>query len=225
MLFQIQDIDYTLVNEKPVIRIFGKNEKGETVCGFYEDYMPYFYAMGGGLEDKVKGEANVIGIEKVKRYLPIGYQTKMTDMFKIILQNPARTPELRDKLINLGYRVFEADIPFKYRFMSDFGLKGIDWVDAFGSGKSMFSYTHLGEGIGTILEPNSDQITLEVFLQPEPWYSVDLKGRFARHGNASDGYTTGDGSYYDTGYNGSDGAFFDPGGARIRVSAWISAGI
>jgi len=99
-------------------------------------------------------------------------------------------------------------ISFDYLMVTPYTYTHHD--NALGGGMSMFSYTHLGEGIGTILEPNSDQITLEVFLQPEPWYSVDLKGRFARHGNASDGYTTGDGSYYDTGYNGSDATFIGP---------------
>ena len=107
MLFQILDIDYTLVNEKPIIRIFGKDDKRETVCGFYEDYMPYFYAMGDGLAEQLKDETNVIGIQNVKRFLPVGYQTRMTEMHKIILKNPARTPELRDKLISKGFRVFE----------------------------------------------------------------------------------------------------------------------
>jgi hypothetical protein len=66
------------------------------------------------------------------------------------------------------------------------------------------SYTHQGVGIGTILEPNSDQITLNAFLHPLSWCDIVVTGRFARHGNASEdeGYG-GDGSYYDDGYNGS----------------------
>ncbi len=129
MLFQILDVDYTLVDEKPIIRIFGKGEGGETVCGFFENYEPYFYVMGEGVEENVKNEGNVVGVEKVKRFLPLGYQEGRTEMYKIILRNPAKTPEIRDRLISRGFKVFEADIPFKYRFMSDFDLKGMEWIE------------------------------------------------------------------------------------------------
>jgi hypothetical protein len=74
----------------------------------------------------------------------------------------------------------------------------------------ILSYTHLGEGIGTILEPNSDQITVSAFFEFAPWFTSELKGRFARHGNASDGYTIGDGSYYDTGFDGGGPTFIAP---------------
>jgi DNA polymerase I len=129
MLLQILDVDYTLVNEKPIIRIFGKGERGETVCCFYEDFEPYFYAMGNAVEEQVKNETNVTRVERVKKFLPLGYQTEMKEVCKIITKNPAKTPELRDKLIAKGFRVFEADIPFKYRFMSDQGMKGMGWID------------------------------------------------------------------------------------------------
>ena len=128
MLFQILDVDYTLVDEKPIIRIWGKGENGETVCGFFENYEPYIYVMGKEVGDGVKGENNVVRIEKVKRFLPLGYQTEMKEMYKITLRNPAKTPEIRDRLLSRGFKVFEADIPFKYRFMSDFGLGGMGWI-------------------------------------------------------------------------------------------------
>jgi DNA polymerase I len=137
MLFQILDIDYTLVNERPVVRIFGKEGSGKTVCGFYEGhperYLPYFYVRcDSDLRDVLRGEMNVSRVEKVKRFLPTGYQKEKEDVWKIVLNNPARTPELRDKLIARGFEVYEADIPFKYRFMADFGLKGLDWIECEG---------------------------------------------------------------------------------------------
>jgi DNA polymerase I len=134
MLFQILDVDYTLVNEKPIVRIFGKTEGGETVCGFYEDQVPYFYARGENLEDAVKGEVNVMKVERVKRFLPVGYQKRMIELHRITLKNPAKTPEIRDRLRSRGFEVFEADIPFKYRFMADFDLRGMDWIKVDGAG-------------------------------------------------------------------------------------------
>ena len=42
MEFQVLDVDYVMVNEKPVIRIFGKDSEGSSVCAFYEGFLPYF---------------------------------------------------------------------------------------------------------------------------------------------------------------------------------------
>ncbi len=134
MLFQILDVDYTMVDNRPIIRIFGKDEKARTVCVFYDNYQPYFYAMGEKIEEVMKGESNVVKVEGVERFLPIGYQKRMIHLNRITLKNPAKTPELRDKLRARGFKVFEADIPFKYRFMADLDLSGMGWVEVNESG-------------------------------------------------------------------------------------------
>ena len=73
------------------------------------------------------------------------------------------------------------------------------------------SYTHAGENLGSILDPNSDQITLTVFLTPTEWLDMDLWGRFIRHGNASEDYPTGDGTIFDDGYTSTgEVTFFGP---------------
>lgn len=164
MLLQIFDIDYTVVDEKPIVRIFGKNEKGETVCGFYENYYPYFYAKGEGLENAVRGENNVVKIERVKRFLPIGYQKRMTDLYKITLKNPAKTPEIRDRLKSKGFEVFEADIPFKYRFMADFDVKGMNWIKVVRA-----------EGVGTNTVSTQKKILIKEFKSIEKEEIAPLK--------------------------------------------------
>ncbi|MCK5022988.1 MAG: hypothetical protein KAS04_02340, partial [Candidatus Aenigmarchaeota archaeon] len=129
MIFQILDIDYTLVNEKPIIRIFGKTESGETICGFVEGFEPYFYISGDNIEEALEDEGNVVRVEEVEKYFHLGYQTKKSKFHKIVLKNPAKTPEIRERLIAKGFKVFEADIPFKYRFMADYDLKGMEWIE------------------------------------------------------------------------------------------------
>jgi hypothetical protein len=62
------------------------------------------------------------------------------------------------------------------------------------------SYTHLGYNVGSILEPNSDQVRLSLFMTPLPWLDCSLTGRFIRHGNASEGLDQGTGTIYDDGY-------------------------
>jgi len=127
MEFQVLDADYVLVNEKPVIRVFGKNLQGETVCGFYEGFRPYFYAIGEGVEEKLANNPQIVSIEKVKRCLPVGYQ-EPSDVYMITLKNPARTVEVREMLRSAGIVPYEADILFKYRWMNDFGVGGMKWV-------------------------------------------------------------------------------------------------
>ncbi len=127
MQFQIIDVDYILLEERPVVRIFGKTMSGETVCAFYENFYPYFYANGGDVEEFLKDEPNIRKIEKVQKKLVMGYQDPR-EVYRIETQNPAKTPELREKLKNAGFTPYEADILFKYRFMNDFGLHGMGWV-------------------------------------------------------------------------------------------------
>ena len=127
MEMQILDVDYVLVGDKPVVRIFGKTMKGEAVCAFYEGYKPYFYAQGEKAKEMMEDEPQVEKIEKVSRKMVMGYQGP-TEIYKITISNPAKTPELRDRLILAGVSTYEADILFKYRFMNDLGLKGLGWV-------------------------------------------------------------------------------------------------
>lgn len=77
------------------------------------------------------------------------------------------------------------------------------------------TYTHDGKNIGSILEPNSDQINLHVFIMPVSSLEIDLWTKFTRHGNASEGFeeegVTSDGTVFDDGYL-SDGTvtFYGP---------------
>jgi DNA polymerase I len=137
--FQLLDCDYIPVNDKPVIRLFGKTKEGKTVCVFYDKFKPYFYILPKQ-KDKVIQELKenfpkeIISIEEVEKFLPLGYQKEKKKMLKITLTNPAKTPVVRDflrKSENVE-EIFEADILFRYRFMADFNLFGMKWVKAFG---------------------------------------------------------------------------------------------
>ena len=80
---QIIDVDYILVNEKPVIRIFGKTIDGRSVCAFYEGYSPYFYAERD-VRDILKDDPQVQKIERVSRKMVMGYQ-KPKEIYKITI--------------------------------------------------------------------------------------------------------------------------------------------
>ena len=137
MELQILDADYILLNNKPIIRLFCKNIKGENICVLYDKFLPYFYFHGEESEypeiiEEIKKKYNV-KIEIVEKFLPIGFQPPVK-VLKIIGTNPRLTPEMRSFVKQFG-TPYEADILFRYRFMADFGLKGMSWINVEGKFK------------------------------------------------------------------------------------------
>jgi hypothetical protein len=64
-------------------------------------------------------------------------------------------------------------------------------------------YTHHGKHLGSILEPNSDQLSFSAYLMPLSWLDFEVWIKKIRHGNGSDygaGSVDGDGSIFDDGY-------------------------
>jgi DNA polymerase I len=145
LVFQVLDCDYVLVDGRPVVRIFGKTKEGKTVCAFYRNFLPYFYVQpkdGATAEIveylKKNFTNNLLNIEEVEKYIPIGYQKKKTKLLKLTLKDPSQTPIMRDALKRIEFvkNIFEADILFKYRFMVDMGIGGMKWVKAIGDSTS-----------------------------------------------------------------------------------------
>jgi len=141
-IFQLLDCDYILLNNLPVVRLFGKNKEGKTVCAFYEKFLPYFYVLPKNEKfDEIvdllkKSFASILSnIEMVKKFKPIGYSEEPVEMLKITLTDPSRTPEVREFLRTkeVVEEIFEADILFKYRFMADMGINGMKWLKVTGN--------------------------------------------------------------------------------------------
>jgi len=142
--FQILDADYIISDSKPVLRFFGRTDKNKSVTVFYEGFLPYFYILP--VEGKTAEVKNflekkfsdlVVKVETVEKYLPIGYSNKPIILLKITLNNPAKTPLIRDNLKTekkMIKEVFEADILFRYRFMADQNLSGMKWYHVVGDG-------------------------------------------------------------------------------------------
>ncbi|MFH1229370.1 MAG: 3'-5' exonuclease, partial [Candidatus Aenigmatarchaeota archaeon] len=117
------------------IMIFCKNAQGESVCVFYEKFLPYFYLYGDEKKyddviAQLKKKYVNLKFEIIEKILPIGYQ-KPSKVLKIIGTEPGQTPEIREFVKSFG-TPYEADILFKYRFMSDFDLRGMSWIEVDG---------------------------------------------------------------------------------------------
>jgi len=140
LLLQIIDADYAMNGSYPIVRLFGKTKEGESVCVLNEGYLPYFYFIPTKPKDEIeqvlKKEFNglIVKIEEVERYESIGYKEDKTKMMIIYLTDPSKVPKVRDFISshNLSSKIFEADILFKYRFMSDFNIFGMRWYSVKG---------------------------------------------------------------------------------------------
>jgi DNA polymerase I len=140
--FHLLDSDYFMNGNRPVIRLFGKAPDGMPVCVFYNGVSPYFYVLLSEKDkfDKQKKELEDFlrknfsrlfrELEPVKKFLPIGYQKEKTNLVKITLTEPSKVPLVREELRKMSFikEIYEADIPFKYRFMADNALSGMRMV-------------------------------------------------------------------------------------------------
>jgi len=173
--FQLIDADYTITDSKPIIRLFGKTEDNKSICVFFEKFLPYFYVLpseGGELEIKNILEKNfknlVVRLETIEKFLPMGFHKKPTKLLKITLNEPRKTPFIRESLRKekAVKEIFEADILFKYRFMIDNNIYGMRWYQVEGEGvntntvKKYMSFdieVLMGE---TMPSPEKDQIII-----------------------------------------------------------------
>ncbi|MFZ2412412.1 MAG: DNA-directed DNA polymerase [Candidatus Methanoperedens sp.] len=133
MNFQILDADYTYSEGKPVVRLYGRNESGNSICCVVPGFEPYFYAkaapeMAGILKEKFK--EHIKNIEPVLRFEPVGYFKNPVSMLKIILYDPKGVPIIRDDVRKMVGDVYETDILFRNRYMVDNGLGGMGWAKA-----------------------------------------------------------------------------------------------
>jgi len=132
MIFQILDADYTYSDKKPVVRLYGRDGSGNSVCCMVHGFEPYFYAkappeMAGILQEKFK--EHIKKIEPVLRFEPIGYFKNKISMLKITLFDPKGVPAIRDEVRKIVGEIYETDILFRNRYMVDNGLGGMGWAN------------------------------------------------------------------------------------------------
>ncbi len=139
MQFQILDADY-VVNGKPIVRLYGRTEKGNPICAIYDKFLPYFYVEPSDITEKRLGELGLKFVE-CEKFIPLGYKKIPTKLLKITLANPQDVPRIREQLEGHCKNIFESDILFKYRFMIDSGLYGMSWAEIDSEHSNSKSYT------------------------------------------------------------------------------------
>jgi DNA polymerase I len=136
MKFQILDATYNYdFNGFPVIVLFGITENGTSITKRVTGFLPYFYIDHPSptqAEKYLSALGDSIGIEMrfqdVKRFRPLGFQSKPRNMLKVTVKNPKDTKLLNDFCTSDGYTTYESDVLFADRFAIDHGISGAGWV-------------------------------------------------------------------------------------------------
>ncbi len=136
--FCLLDADYIEEGEKALVRLWGVDLEGKTVCVLAEKE-PYFYVLPKDAvkkaEEQIKKELekkkqNIIRIETVKRKLGRDEKT----FLKIFCSLPADVPKVRELVKNLSEvdEQYEYSINFYRRFLVDNDFSGMQWLDVEG---------------------------------------------------------------------------------------------
>jgi len=135
--------------EESILRVFGRNEEGKSVCLHVHNYLPYFFIQApsrwssktsflGDLEEVIKGEELFRRVFRSVSYChamdAYGYKTEMSCFVKIELKNPTRLAQLGKFLFDgnnsLGqsFQPFEIHLPYIFQFLSDHCLVGMGHI-------------------------------------------------------------------------------------------------
>ena len=128
--FQVFDADYIYDDAgKPLLRFYGRDEEGSSICCFVPNFEPYFYLKTDlDVKERLEREfEEIVRVEDVLRFPPLGYFRAPLPMYRVVLSDPKSVPEIRDAVGEFG-EVFETDILFRNRYMIDHGIGGMSWV-------------------------------------------------------------------------------------------------
>jgi len=127
------DIDYTLEEKKPVIRIFGRTNEGKSIVVLDRNVEPYFFALCTdlkGVEKRLKElKETEFMIENVGQ-TELFHKNEKTKLLKIFTRVPGEVPAAREyvKRMKGVEEVFEADILFNRRYLINNSLEAMSMI-------------------------------------------------------------------------------------------------
>ncbi len=143
--FYVLEGSYRIIDDSPVIQLFGRTEKGERICVTQENFEPYFWILNAKPKEiegiSVKQRDREIGVLKIETHKK-SYLGKESNALKAFVKLPADVAVLREELKN-SFRVLEADIPYIKRYFIDKKITPLTLCEAEGeftnqSGKTAF---------------------------------------------------------------------------------------
>ncbi|GAA5818545.1 MAG: ribonuclease H-like domain-containing protein [Methanobrevibacter sp. CfCl-M3] len=173
------DIDYVTYNEKPVVRLFGKEKCGDgekAIMALDFDFQPYIYVVVNDVEMAKKkiGELNIESIELVnKKYFQVESQ-----FLKVIFHHPQDVPKFRDEIRNFESvdNIREHDIPFYRRYLINNDIFPMSMIELNGEVVSSFLYAETNDNL-EIFKLNSPPQSLDTDNVDFTILSFDLEVR------------------------------------------------
>jgi len=136
------DVTYKVIDEKPVIHLFGKTTDNKQICVLYDNFQPYFYVIpkkGTDITEQLKNfkiqrnnqTYSITKVELVKKK----YLGKDVDAIKVFTNLPGSVPIIREELKNWDSieSVNESDILFVRRFLIDKKITPLSLYEAEGT--------------------------------------------------------------------------------------------
>ncbi len=128
------DADYETVEGKALIRLYLRDEQGNSFVTYDDSFSPYFYALPGDEPEKVRerilssdeeGIIQNIAIEE-KRFFG-----KPVTALRITVHHPQDVPRIRERIRHLEGvdAINEHDILFVRRYLIDRGIKPLTWLE------------------------------------------------------------------------------------------------
>src|SRR3989449_755689 len=115
----------------PVIQLFGRTREGQSITIEYSGFQPYFFVVEPpqSLRGAFGRDSQVVKLEDVT----LQVEGRPTPCARVVLRQPWKTPEYREKARRYGSTPLEADIPFQHRFIYDMDLGAAVRVDGTGA--------------------------------------------------------------------------------------------
>ncbi len=143
---QVIDVDYVIEQDRPVVRVFGKDAKGKNVLARDTGFRPYFYAIPSGdikrLEEAVddtrfKKDGESLPVKDTERVVRADGNSEV-EVLKVYTDVPPTVPKLRELVSKLDQvsEIREFDIPFYKRYLIDKQLPPVKWVKVSGEAQS-----------------------------------------------------------------------------------------
>ncbi|RLJ04103.1 MAG: DNA polymerase [Candidatus Aenigmatarchaeota archaeon] len=136
----ILGIDYFMREDKPVVRIWGKTDKGESIVVFDSGFVPYFYIEAEITPELKREVENIeIGGQKILRIEEVEKKIygKPTKLLKVYVQKAADVSKFRDAVKDRKdvKEEYEYSISFYKRYLIDKGLIPVEWIEVRGEKK------------------------------------------------------------------------------------------
>lgn len=183
MNFLLLDIDYVTYEEKPVIRLFGKEKNTKKDIIVLDDsFIPYFYIVPVdnikeccsdllNLENEKEIKINCIEIVNLKDFqIP-------KEFIKISFKHPQEVPKYRDVILDLEsvLEIREHDIPFYRRYLIDKNLTPMAEIEIVG--EELDGFESIDNEDVTIIKLSKDPKTISADFQDFKMMSFDLEVR------------------------------------------------